>query len=51
MYKQLTSGQRYTIFVLLSKGMKKKEITEAIGVANSTITRELASQFKQMWSI
>ena len=40
MYKQLTSEQRYTIFVLLSKGMKK-EIVEAIGVANSTITREL----------
>lgn len=41
MYKQLTSGQRYTISVLLSKGLKKKEIAEAIGVSNSTITREL----------
>ena len=41
MYKQLTSEQRYTISVLLNKGMKKKEIAEAIGVANSTITREL----------
>lgn len=41
MYKQLTSGQRYTISVLLSKGLKKKEIAEAIGVSNPTITREL----------
>lgn len=31
----------YTISVLLSKGLKKKEIAEAIGVSNSTITREL----------
>ena len=30
MYKQLTSEQRYTISVLLSKGMKKKEIAKAI---------------------
>ena len=41
MYKQLISEQRYTISVLLSKGLKKKEIAEAIGVSNSTITREL----------
>ena len=41
MCKQLTSEQRYTISVLLSKGLKKKEIAEAIGVSNSTITREL----------
>lgn len=41
MYKQLTSEQRYTISVLLSKGLKKKKIAEAIGVSNSTITREL----------
>ena len=41
MYKQLTSEQRYTISVLLSIGLKKKEIAEAIGVSNSTITREL----------
>lgn len=41
MYKQLTSEQRYTISVLLNKGLKKKEIAEAIGVSNSTITREL----------
>lgn len=41
MYKQLTSEQRYTISVLLSKGLKKKEIAEAIGVSKSTITREL----------
>ena len=41
MYKQLTSEQRYTISVLLSKGLKKKEIADAIGVSNSTITREL----------
>ena len=39
---QTISGRRSTISVLLSKGMKKKEIAEeAIGVANSTITREL----------
>lgn len=41
MYKQLTSEQRFTISVLLSKGLKKKEIAEVIGVSNSTITREL----------
>lgn len=41
MYKQLTSGQRYTISVLLQKKYSKSEIAEALGVSNSTITREL----------
>ena len=41
MYKQLTSEQRYTIFVLLQRKCTKKEIAHAIGVSNSTITREL----------
>ncbi|MBW4742475.1 helix-turn-helix domain-containing protein, partial [Prevotella melaninogenica] len=31
MYKQLTSGQRYTIFALLQKGFSKKEIASTIG--------------------
>lgn len=41
MYKQLTSEQRYTISVLLQKKCTKKEIAQAIGVSNSTVTREL----------
>ena len=41
MYKQLTSEQRYTISVLLRRKCTKKEIAHAIGVSNSTITREL----------
>ena len=41
MYKQLTSEQRYTISVLLQRKCTKKEIAHAIGVSNSTITREL----------
>lgn len=41
MYKQLTSEQRYTIFILLQKGTKKKDISEAINVSPSTISREL----------
>ena len=41
MYKQLTSEQRYTISVLLQKKYSKSEIAEALGVSNSTITREL----------
>lgn len=41
MYKQLTSEQRYTISVLLQKKCSKSEIAKAIGVSNSTITREL----------
>ena len=41
MYKQLTSEQRYTISVLLQRKCTKKEIAHAIGVSNSTVTREL----------
>ena len=41
MYKQLTSEQRYTISVLLQRKCTKKEMAQAIGVSNSTITREL----------
>ena len=41
MYKQLTSEQRYTISVLQQRKCTKKEIAHAIGVSNSTITREL----------
>lgn len=41
MYKQLTSEQRYTISVLLQRKCTRKEIAQAIGVSNSTITREL----------
>ena len=40
-YKQLTSEQRYTISVLLQKGMRKKDIATAIKVPPSTITREI----------
>lgn len=41
MYKQLTSEQRYTIFILLQNEMNKKAIANAINVNPSTITREL----------
>ena len=40
-YKQLTSEQRYTIFVLLQKKMKKKDIAKSINVSPSTLYREL----------
>ena len=41
MYKQLTSEQKYTIFILLQQGKPTKTIADAIKVSNSTITREL----------
>lgn len=41
MYKQLTSEQRYTIFVLLQRKCSRKSIAEAIKVHPSTVTREL----------
>ena len=41
MYKQLTSVQRYTIFILLQNGTKKKDIAKAINVSPSTISREI----------
>ena len=41
MYKQLTSEQRYTISALLQRKCTKNEIAHAIGVSNSTVTREL----------
>lgn len=37
MYKQLTSGQRYTIFALLQKGFSKKEIASTIGGKKKTV--------------
>ena len=40
-YKQLISEQRYTIFILLQQGIKKKDIAAAINVHPSTITREI----------
>lgn len=41
MYKQLISEQRYTIFILLQNGMKKKDIAKAINVSPSTVSREI----------
>ena len=41
MYKQLTSGQRYTISILLQKKTPKSEIAELIGVDRSTVYREI----------
>jgi len=41
MYKQLTLEKKYRISVLLQKKCTKKEIAQAIGVSNSTVTREL----------
>ena len=41
MYKQLISEQRYTIFILLQNGTKKKDIAKAINLSPSTISREI----------
>lgn len=41
MYKQLTSQQRYTIYVLRQKEMSIKEIANTINVHYSTVYREL----------
>ncbi len=40
-YKQLTSEQRYAIYVQLQNGMKQKDIAKSINVSPSTISREL----------
>lgn len=40
-YKQLTCEQRYAIKILKEKDCLQKDITEAIGVKRSTISREL----------
>jgi len=41
MYKQLTSEQRYYIYLERQKGSSQKSIAEAIGVSESTVSREL----------
>lgn len=41
MYHQLTSQQRYTIFVLRQKNVAIKDIADTIGVHYSTVYREL----------
>ncbi|MGP1351350.1 MAG: transposase, partial [Hoylesella marshii] len=40
-YHQLTSAQRYTIFVLLKKNVSIKDIADTINVHYSTVYREL----------
>ena len=40
-YKQLTSEQRYGIFLLLQKRTPRKEIALSIGISESTLSREL----------
>ena len=40
-YKQLTSEQRYYIYLERQKGSTQKTIAEAIGVSESTVSREL----------
>lgn len=40
-YKQLTSGQRHQIEILLKLGKNKSEIARLIGVSHSTVLREL----------
>ena len=40
-YRKLTQEKRYGISTLMQKGHNKKKITEAIGVHQSTISREL----------
>jgi IS30 family transposase len=41
-YQQLTSEQRCQISVLIKSGLSQREIAAAIGVSQSTISRELA---------
>ena len=41
MYKQLTSEQRYYIYLERQKGSRQKSIAAAIGVSESTVSREL----------
>jgi IS30 family transposase len=41
MYKHLTSEQRYYIYLERQKGSTQKSIAEAIGVSESTVSREL----------
>ena len=41
MYKQLTSEQRYYIYLERQKGSTQKSIAEAMGVSESTVSREL----------
>lgn len=41
MYKHLTSEQRYTIDVMLRQKKSRKEISQTIGVSESTLSREL----------
>ncbi len=41
MYKQLTSEQRYYIYLERQKGSTQKSIAKAIGVSESTVSREL----------
>lgn len=40
-YKQLTQGQRYQIEVLLRKDLFQKDIAEAVGISEGTLSREL----------
>ena len=41
MYKQLTSEQRYYIYLEKQRGSTQKKIAESIGVSESTVSREL----------
>ena len=41
MYKHLTQAQRYYIYVERQKGSTQKSIAQAIGVSESTVSREL----------
>lgn len=41
MYKHLTQAQRYYIYVERQKGSTQKSIAEAIGVSESTVSREI----------
>ena len=40
-YKQLTSEQRYAIFIGLQEGKSKRSIAQSIGVSPSTVCREI----------
>ena len=41
MYKHLTERQRYYIYVERQKGSTQRSIAEAMGVSESTVSREL----------